>query len=113
MDRQTNEKGFQFFYGNLSKQPYLLFLAWHKSWNTMIKEDKEPYCTAVLMSQIDYEAMMKIIGLESEYNLALKKLEDFYGDEEKVIDACMEEINRHPHMVEILGYCSKSQMWQL
>ena len=30
----------------------------------------------------------------------MKKLEDFYRDEEKVIDACMEEINKHPHVVE-------------
>ena len=44
------------------------------------------------MSHIEEEAKKKIIGLESEYDMAMKKLEDFYGDEEKVVDACMEEM---------------------
>ena len=51
------------------------------------------------MSHIDDEAKKKIMRLEWDV-LAMKKLEDFYRDEEKVIDASMEEINQHPHMVE-------------
>ena len=52
----------------------------------------------MLMSHLDNEAQKKIIGLENEYKKAMDKLDKYYGDTKKVIQACTSKINSHPQV---------------
>ena len=53
------------------------------------------YKATVLCAHLDKEAKKKIISLENDYPAAIKKLETFYGDKRKVIEACMEKITKY------------------
>ena len=44
------------------------------------------------MSHLDSDALKKIIELECEYTKAMDKLERYYGDVKKIVQACMNEI---------------------
>ena len=54
----------------------------------------------MLLKNIDEEAKKKIMSLENDYLAALKKLEAFFGDKEKVIEACLEEVTKQPTVGE-------------
>ena len=45
------------------------------------------------MSHLDKEAIRRIARLENDYTGAMKRLEEYYGDQSKVIRDCMDEVN--------------------
>ena len=57
----------------------------------------------VLLSHIDNEAQKKINGLENEYVKAMERLDKYYGDKRKVVQACTTEIKSH-HQVQSFDY---------
>ena len=40
----------------------------------------------------------KIIGLENKYNKTIEKLDKYYRDNDKVIQACTAEVRSHPQV---------------
>ena len=50
------------------------------------------------MSHIDKEATNKMISYENSYAEAMAKLDCYYGEKRKVIQACVTEIRKHPSM---------------
>ena len=42
---------------------------------------------------LDKEAQKRIVGEENNYSKAMEKLDRYYGDKRKVINACVSEIN--------------------
>ena len=62
----------------------------------------------MLFSHLSEAAQKKIIGLRTEYERALEKLERYYGHTIKVIQACTAEIRSHP---EIASYNYKGMLY--
>ena len=52
----------------------------------------------LLLSHLDKEAIRQIAGSENDYTGAMKKLEEYYGDQQKIIRDCMAEINNFPRV---------------
>ena len=49
----------------------------------------------MLMSHVDAEVQKKLVGLDTEYEKAMEKLDKYYGDTRKVVQACTMEIKGH------------------
>ena len=92
MERSTTKSklvSLPIFSGNeKSKQPFLLYPIWLKNWTDHIS-DYEKSGVNMLMSHIDKEATNKMIAYENSYVKAMAKLDHYYGDERKVIHACI------------------------
>ena len=52
----------------------------------------------MLLTHLDNEAQKKIIGVETEYTAAMEKIDKYFGDPRKVIQACRSEIKLHPQI---------------
>ena len=50
----------------------------------------------MLLNHLDEKATQQIIGLENKYDDAMKQLDAYYSDSNKVIKACLDEIRAHP-----------------
>ena len=50
----------------------------------------------MLLSHLDKFAARRIIGSEDNYEAAMKKLEDYFGDKRKVIRDCTNEFTNFP-----------------
>ena len=77
-------------------QAFLKYPIWLENWKSQILEYEEMYRASILMSHIDSKAQKKIIGLETKFNKAMEKLDKYYGDNNKVIQACTAEVRSHP-----------------
>ena len=49
----------------------------------------------MFLSHMDNKAQKKIIGHENEYVKAMERLDRYYGDTHKVVQACTVEIKSH------------------
>ena len=52
----------------------------------------------MLFSHLHDKAQKKIISLENKYKKVMEKMERYYGDTCKVIQACTAEIRSHPQI---------------
>ena len=52
----------------------------------------------MLISYLDNETQKMIIGQETEYEKAMEKLDKYYGDTHKLVQACIAEIKSLPQV---------------
>ena len=54
--------------------------------------------STMLLNHLDELALEQIVGYENEYVEAMKRLDKYYGNSRKVINACLEEIKALPRV---------------
>ena len=52
----------------------------------------------MLLNSLDSKAKEVIVGYETSYSEAISKLEKYYGDSNKLVKACLDEIRSHPNV---------------
>ena len=80
------------FNGDETMNPYKEYPIWKNRWNTLIVEYEERFRHTFLMDHLDSYAKEKIVGYESDYEGAMKKLDSFYGNPLKVVNCCVSEV---------------------
>ena len=80
------------FKGDDSSNPYMEYPIWKKRWDTLIVEYEERFRHNFLLDHLDSAAKGKIIGLESDYDGAMKKLDAFYANPRKVVGCVVSEV---------------------
>ena len=80
------------------KTAFLKYPIWRDLWNKLIVEYEEKHRAGLLLNHIDHDVLKKIIGVEREYNAAMSKIDKYYGDPGKVVNACLSEIKAHPRV---------------
>ena len=80
------------------KSAYLKYPVWKKQWEEHIQEYEEKYRATMLLNHLDEKALHQIIGLETEYEAAMKQLDSYYSDSKKIIRACLDEIRAQPQI---------------
>ena len=80
------------------KSAYLKYPVWKKQWEEHIQEYEEKYRATMLLNHLDEKALHQIIGLETDYEAAMKQLDSYYSDSKKVIRACLDEIRAQPQI---------------
>ena len=80
------------------KSAYLKYPVWKKQWEEHIQEYEEKYRATMLLSHLDDKAQLQIVGLETNYEEAVKQLDSYYNDSKKVIRACLDEIRAQPQV---------------
>ena len=88
------------FEGDESKSPFLRFPTWKKQWQAMISDYDSSYRDVMLWRKLDETARGKIVGYETMYDEAFKRLCQFYGDPLKIIQCVMEEVNSPDDIVD-------------
>ena len=76
--------------------PFLEYPMWLRNWNQPIMDYEEKSRCNMLLSHLDKDAQRRIIGSENDYLAAMKKLHDYFGNKQKVIRDCTNEINNFP-----------------
>ena len=74
------------------KSAYLKYPVWKKQWDNHILEYEAKYRATMLMNHLDEKAQLQIVGLENDYEEAIKKLDSYYVDAKKG-SACMSRGN--------------------
>ena len=72
--------------------PYKEYPIWKNPWNTLIVEYEELFCHTFLMDHLHLYPKEKIIGYESNYEGAMKKLDRFYGNPLTVVNCSVSEV---------------------
>ena len=75
---------------------FLKYPIWRKQWEQHIQEYEEKYRATMLLTHLDDKAQLQIVGLETNYDEAIKQLDRYYVDAKKVIKACLDEIKSSP-----------------
>ena len=65
--------------------PFLDFPVWLENWQNHIVDYEAKSRSNLLLSHLDKEAIRRIAGSENDYTGAMKKLEEYYGDQQKII----------------------------
>ena len=82
------------FVGDESSKPspFLTFPIWLKQWETMVMDYPEKYRSGLLYDHVDIAARAKFTGFESDFEVAMTRLKQFYGDSSKVVKCVMKEV---------------------
>ena len=78
------------------KTAFLKYPIWKKQWDEHIKEYEVKYRSTMLLTHLDEKALSQIVGLETNYEAAIKQLDNYYVDAKKIIKACLDEIRAVP-----------------
>ena len=73
------------FSGEEKTIPYLKFPTWKKEWDKVIVEYDTQWHARILKDHLDEAACKKIVGFETDYVEAMRRLENYYGNPQKVI----------------------------
>ena len=80
--------------------PYLQYPTWRKQWDLLVVEYPERWRSSVLNKKVDSEARKQYVGFETDYEEAMRRLDAFYGNPQKVIDCVMDEVVSPQAMIE-------------
>ena len=80
------------FSGDETMNPYLQFPIWKNHWDTLIEDHDEKFHASFLLNHLDSAAKEKVVGFESDYAGAMKKLEGYYGNPRKVVACVVSEV---------------------
>ena len=83
-----------------SPSPFLTFPVWLKQWKGMIVDYEEKFRDRLLCEKLDAAARTKIIGFENDYEEALKRLEQYFGDSTKVVQCVVNQIRQPDNISE-------------
>ena len=89
------------------KTAFLKYPIWKDLWSKLIMEYEEKHRAGLLLNHLDNDALKRIIGVERDYGAAMGKIDKYYGDPRKVVNACLGEIKAHPH---VAGFDYKSMI---
>ena len=82
------------------KTAYLSYPVWRQQWDLHIVEYEEKYRPTMLLNHLDEKAKHQIVGLESDYDKAIKQLDSYYGDSKKVIRACLDDLRSQSQITQ-------------
>ena len=68
------------FSGEEKTIPYLNFSTWKKEWNQVIGEYDTQWHARIPQDHLDEAALKKIVGYETNYAEAMRRLETYYGN---------------------------------
>ena len=99
------------FKGGDKESPFLEFPTWLSQWNNLIVDYEEKVRARLLYEHVDAAARDKFCGFDRNYEEAMKRLEDFYGNPVKVVRCVMEEVTSPKTITEgdyagLLSYSS-------
>ena len=77
------------------KTAFLQYPVWKTQWESHIQEYETKYRATMLLNTLDTKAKEQIVGLETQYDKAIERLEGYYNDAKKIVKACLEEIRVH------------------
>ncbi len=80
------------------KTAYKLYPIWRKQWDSHIMDYEEKSRSTMLLDHLDKWALEQIVGYENDYVEAMEKLDGYYGNNRKVIKACLEEVHALPRV---------------
>ena len=80
------------------KSAYLKYPVWKQQWTEHIAEYEDKYRATMLMNHLDEKAQSQIVGLETDYEAAIKQLDSYYSDAKKIIRACLDELRGQPQI---------------
>ena len=80
------------FKGNEKESPYLKFPVWKQQWDGLIVDYDEVHRAGLLFDHIDDAAKNKLVGVESNYDEAMRRLVGYFGNPVKVVQSCMKEV---------------------
>ena len=80
------------FSGDEAKNPYLEFPIWLQQWNALIIDYEHKVRSRLLCQHLDSVAKKTFVGFENEYDKAMEKLENFYGNPQKVVGCVVDEV---------------------
>ena len=80
------------FSGEDEKNPYLEFPVWLQRWNALIGGYNEKLHSHLLCEHLDSVARKTFVGFENDYEKALEKLKNFYGNPVKVVGCVVDEV---------------------
>ena len=80
------------------KTAYKTYPVWRKQWDSHIMDYEEKSRSTMLLNHLDELALEQIVGYKNEYVEAMKRLDKYYGNNRKVINACLEEIKALPRV---------------
>ena len=80
------------------KTTFLKFPVWKLQWDTQILENKNKYCSTLLVNHLDNKAQEQIMGLKNNYT-ATAQLNRYYSDAKKIMNACLDEVRAHPAII--------------
>ena len=80
------------------KTAYLRYPIWKEQWTSHIQEYEVKYRATMLLIHLDEKAQLQIVGLENNYEEAMKQLDSYYVDSKKIIRSCLDEIRAQPQI---------------
>ena len=89
------------------KTAFLKYPIWKDLWNKLIVDYEEKHRAGLLLNHLDNDALKRIIGVERDYGAAMGKIDKYYGDPRKVVNACLGEFKAHP---QVQGFDYKSMI---
>ena len=72
--------------------PYLKYPVWRKQWDVLIVGYDEDWRSSIFNQKLDDAARNTFVGYENDYNEAMKRLDKFYGNINKVVEYVMKEV---------------------
>ena len=80
------------FQGDEKMSPFFQYPTWKDRWETLIGEYPAAYHGTILLDHLDAAAKSKFVGHETNYKVAMERLDSFYGDPTKVVACTMREV---------------------
>ena len=95
------------------KSAFLKYPVWKLQWEDHIREYEPRYRSTMLLNHLDEKATLQIIGLENNYDEAMKQLDNYYSNRNKVIKACLDEIRAYPSIGPLITriWCPIRNAW--
>ena len=75
---------------------YMNFPIWKKQWKVVIEEYEYKWRSGLLWDHLDDAARSRYVGCETDYLEAMRRLERYYADPQKVIAVVMREVTSQP-----------------
>ena len=75
---------------------FLKFPVWETQWKTQIEDYEEKFRAGLLIEHLDTKAQEQLIGVEIHYVESMLRLRKYYGDPQKVVNACLGEVRAFP-----------------
>ena len=80
------------FQGDEKASPFVKFPTWKIQWDTQILDYEQKHRGRMLEKHLDDAARAKFIGYENDYEAAMKRLTQYYGDRQKVVKHVLHEV---------------------
>ena len=77
------------------KFAFLKYPVWRQQWDSHVAEYEAKYRPGLLLDHLDNKATERLIGVENNYTECMARLAKYYGDPNRVVSACLNEIRNH------------------